>query len=220
MVGQSLSGLNLVMRITLSTATASSLAALDYFVVRVLGAYSSSGTRSTAPLGNDLMLRANQSGWGTAFDGQTWTKVGTGTDAITSNEGTISNTTGDVHEVLGSRTWTDEEGTCRFQLSSTTISGGMELRYVDANNYYRCTVSAASGGTISILKLSSGITFPLQSVSFPLAIATAYRLRFRVVGSSPVNLYAKVWLDGTLEPGVSNGVMSTTNPQWSLTAQD
>src|SRR5579859_448081 len=215
--GQSTSSNNLVIRATLTSSSAVSLAAMDMLLSVVLGAYSASGTRSTIPLGNDVMVRTNQSGWGTAFDGQSWVKVGTGTDAIASNEGTIANTTGDVHEVLGSRTWTDEDATVRFQLSTVTITGGEELRYTDVNNYYRLAVSTT---TISLIKVSQGVSFTLATVSASLTTNTSYRMRFRVVGSNPVNLYGKVWLDGTLEPGVVAGVPSTTNHLWTITATD
>src|SRR6185312_7231729 len=147
------------LRITISLSTASAGATMPdvtAITLTILGAYSSSGTRSTAPIGNDTFVLANQSGWGTAFDGQAWAKTGIGTDAIASNEATITNTTGDVHEVLGSRTATDEEGTCRFSLSASTISGGMELRYVDANNFYRLSISTT---TISIIKRSGGTSY-------------------------------------------------------------
>jgi hypothetical protein len=44
-LGQSLSGVNLKLKVTLTTATASSMPQLRYLVARVLGAFSSSGTR-------------------------------------------------------------------------------------------------------------------------------------------------------------------------------
>jgi hypothetical protein len=48
--GQSLSGINLRFRITLTTASAASLPQIQYFVCRVLGGFSSSGTRISKAL--------------------------------------------------------------------------------------------------------------------------------------------------------------------------
>lgn len=201
-----------LIRVTISTTSASTGAAMpdiQGITLLVMGAYSSSGNRITAPLGNDTMVRANQSGWGTAFDGQSWVKTGTGTDAISSNEATITNTTGDVHEVLGSQIGSDLDGTVRFQLSASTISAGMELRYQDANNFYRFSASTTM---LTLLKVSGGVSYTLATAAMTLTTGTYYRMRFRVVGSgytAPVSLSGKVWADGTLEPLA-----------WSITGTD
>ncbi len=207
--GQSLSGKSVILKLTLTASNAPVVPVLNGVSVWVMGQYSSSGTRTTTPIAWDSATRANQSGLGTSTDGQTYTQVGTGTTAIASNEATISNTTGDVHEVLGSHTLTDQEATVRFSLSASTISGGVDLRYQDANDFYRLAVSTT---TVSLIKVSGGVSITLASVSMAISIATFYRLRFRVVGSgasAPVNLYGNAWLDGTTEP--------TT---WTITAID
>lgn len=203
--GVSLSGKSVLTRVLLGTQN-NTMPMVSGLVWRVLGAYpGSSGTRSTIPLGNDTMVRTNSTGsWGTAFDSQTYVKVGTGTTNLTSNEGIIANTTGDVHMVLGSRTWTDEEGTVRFSLSDAATTGGMELRYQDVNNFYRL---AATTTALSIIKKSTGTTTTLATTSVSLSTGTFYWLRFRAVGNGPVSLYGRVWQDTTLEP--------TT---WNLTA--
>lgn len=170
---------------------------------RVLGAYpGSSGTRSTVPLGNDTMVRGNVvGGWGNSFDSQTYTKTGTGTIALTSDEGLITNTTGDVHMQLGSRTWTDEDGTVRFNLSAATISAGIELRYVDANNYYRLS---ASQNSLSVILCAGGVSTTLATATPTIAINTWYRLRFRIAELSTGTLFGRVWPDNTLEPTIWN----------------
>lgn len=200
--GVSLSSKSVQARVFLGTQN-NTMPMVSGLVWRVLGAYpGSSGTRSTIPLGNDTMVRSNVVGsFGTAFDSQTYTKVGTGTTNLTSNEGQITNTTGDVHMLLGSRTWTDEDGTVRFSLSASGLTGGMELRYQDVNNFYRL---AATTTTLSIIKKSTGTTTTLASTSISLSTGTFYWLRFRAVGNGPVNLYGRVWQDGTLEPTVWN----------------
>lgn len=200
--GTNVSGKSVQVKITFTAISQALLPSVTNLTWRVLGAYpGSSGTRSTAPLGNDTMVRANQSGWGTSFDGQIWAKTGTGTDAINSNEATITNTTGDVHEVCGSRTGTDEDGTVRFQLSASTIQAGMELRYTDTNNFYRCSTSTT---TLTLFKIIGGSSMVLGTASISLTVSTFYRMRFRVTGTNPVTLMGRVWADSTLEPTTWN----------------
>lgn len=206
--GVSLASKSVLIQCLLGTQT-NTVPMISGLVWRVLGVYpGSSGTRSTAPLGNDTVIsRPDQSGWGTAFDSQTWAKTGTATDAVSSNQLLLTNTTGDVHERLGSRTDDDEEITVEFQLTASTITGGAELRYVDANNLYRLAVSTIA---ISIVKIASGGTTTLATVSASLSTSVWYWLRFRVVGSTTVSLYGRVWASGTLED-------QTT---WTITASD
>lgn len=216
--GTSVVGKSLLIQIILSATGFLEAPIIKGLYVSVCKAYGTvSGNRSTIPLGNDLMIRANQSGWGTAFDGQTWSKVGVATDSISSNEALLSNTTGDVHEVLGSRTFNDEDGTVRFSLSNNSIHGGMELRYTNSSNYYRLDCSTSS---ISIIKNVGGGNTTLATTSLSLSTGTFYRMRFRVINQGPVLLYGKIWLDGTLEPGVVNGIFSSTNPMWTIQGSD
>ncbi len=205
--GTNLSGKTLIVNIFMSAIdTSIKLPIVRQLVWRVLGAYpGSSGTRSTVPLGNDTSItRTVGSGWGTAFDGQTWVQVGTGTTAVATGEETITNTTGDVHMVIGSRTWTDEDGTMRFQLSANTISAGIELRYVDANNYYRLS---ASQNSLSVIQRVGGVNTTLATVTPTIATSTWYRMRFRIAELSTGTLFARVWADGTLEPSTWNIAM-------------
>jgi hypothetical protein len=192
---------------------------LSQLVWRVLGAYpGSSGTRSTVPLGNDMSItRTVASGFGTAFDGQTWSQTGTGTTAVASGEETITNTTGDVHMHLGTRTWTDEDGTVRFQLSASTISAGIELRYTDANNFYRLQVSTT---TVSIIKVQSGVSVMLQSVSMTVSTGVWYRARFRVTGAIQPLLQGNVWLDGQLENTINATTGQWNNNSWTIQVND
>jgi hypothetical protein len=196
--GMTVTGKTIIMLVTINSISVSYLPVLSQMVWRVLGAYpGSSGTRTTSPLGNDMSItRTVGSGWGTAFDSQSWVQVGTGTTAVGSGEATIANTAGDVHMVLGSRTWTDEDGTCRFSLSASTISAGIELRYVNSSNFYRLQASTTA---VSIVKRLAGVTTTLATVSMAIPTATFYRMRFRIVGTSPVLLWGNVWLDGTGE---------------------
>ena len=199
--GTTVTGKTIIMLVTINTISAAYLPVLSQMVWRVLGAYpDSSGTRTTSPLGNDMSItRTVGSGWGTAFDSQTWAQVGTGTTSVGSGEETIANTTGDVHMVLGSRTWTDEDGTCRFSLSASTISAGIELRYQNTSNFYRLSANTTS---LSIIKVAGGVTTVLTTATIALSTGVYYYLRFRVVGANPAFLYGRVWSVGVLESQV------------------
>jgi hypothetical protein len=199
-IGQSLAAKTLILKATLSANSATLVPYLNGVSVFVLQQFSSSGTRSTAPLAWDSAIRGNVvGGFGTATNGMTYTKTGTGTVALTSNEALISNTTGDVHMQIGSTTQTDTDGICRFSLSASTISAGMELRYGNANSFYRLQASTT---TVSIVK-AGGPIITLASTAMALSTGTYYRMRFRVVGSGiggTVSLQGKVWQDGLSEP--------------------
>jgi len=184
-------------RVTLSTTTTATMPNIRKLQWAVLGGYLSSGNRTNLPLAIDYMDRANQSGLGTADDGQTYTKVGTGTDAISGNEATITNTTGDVFERLGSKTAGDSENSTRFQLSASTMKPGIVLRYVDSNNFYALVATTT---TLSLVKSRNGVQTTLASASVSLSVATYYRMRLRAVGFFPVLLSGRSWVDGTAEP--------------------
>lgn len=218
--GMSVIGKSVQLQIQMTATSQTTLPSVPNLTWRVCGAYpGSSGTRTTLPLGFDTFTRANQSGFGTASDGLIWAKTGTGTAVISSNTAQISNTTGDVDELLGSATATDQEDTVLVTLSNTTTTAGSKLRYVDTNNYYCCAITST---TCTLIKKSAGTTYILKTVTGAYTTNTPYYVRFRVAGSGPVNLYGKVWLgDGsTAEPGVVNGVLSPITPQWTITASD
>lgn len=217
--GTSVSGKSVKIQIAFTAVSQSLLPSVSNLTWRVLGAYpGSSGTRSTVPLVLDSVNRANASGtWNNTDDGQSYTKTGTGTIGISSDEAQISNTTGDVHMRPGSRTATNQEGTVRFSLSASTISAGLELRYVDANNFYRLQVSTTA---VSIVKRVGGTTTTLAMVSMALSINTTYRMRFRVVGSNPVALWGNVWLDGSLEPTIDPATYQWDDSLWTIAVGD
>jgi hypothetical protein len=202
----SLSGKSVKIQVLLGTQT-NTAPMVSGLVWRVLGQYpGSSGTRSTKPLGIDYIDRADQSGWGNASDSQVWTPTGTATAAVASNKLTITNTTGDFFEQLGSRTDDDMDMTVPFMLSSSSITGGMTLRYVDSNNYYKLQASTTS---IDIVKKVSGVAYTLVSVTSSLTINTLYYMRFRVVDQLPVLLYGRIWQAGTSEDQVNWTIMTS-----------
>jgi hypothetical protein len=184
----------------------------------VVGNYGTvTGTRDTAPIGLDYVDRANQANWGTASNGQTWAKTGTGTAAVASNTLTLANTTGDVYERLGSVIGSDMDATVPFKLSASGDVAGMTLRYIDANNHYKIAVT---GTGVTISKKISGVATTLATGSLSLSTNTWYYLRFRVVGMSPVLLYGNVWLQGTLEPTIDSTSYQWNDSNWTITATD
>src|SRR5258708_4235006 len=99
-----------------------------------------------AYLGHDTFTRASQSGtWGTATDGQVWSKQGAaGTINTNGAEGTIASTAGVVYEILGSNTATNCEALVRLSPGSATDSGeGINLRHGGATNWYSARLSPA-----------------------------------------------------------------------------
>lgn len=198
--GQSLSAKTLILLATLTCTTGPTAPTLNGVSVCVLQQYSSSGARSTAPLMWDSATRVNvASGFGTASNGQTYTQIGTATTALSGNELTIANTTGDAHMHAGSVVSGDTQATGRFSLSASTITAGMELRFTDENNFYRFSASTT---TLTLTKVSAGVTVVLATTAMTLSTSTFYRMLFQVIGNelNPITLNGSVWLDGTTQP--------------------
>lgn len=200
--GQSLVGKTLILKVTLAANNAPVVPTMNGITAWILGFYSSTGSRSNAPMVWDSVTRLPVvSGWGNASNGEAYTQTGTATTATTGSEATITNTSGDCHMVPAAPTNTDEDGSVRFQLSAATISAGIELRYVDTNNFFRCSTSTT---TITLLQKASGTSNTLATASVSLSTGIFYWMRFQVIGSGPVTLQARVWANGTTEPTTWN----------------
>lgn len=149
-------------------------------------------------LGKDTFTRANQSGWGTATDGQVWTMpIGTGTVSIASNEGTIVSNQADTDMQLGSGTYTDMEMLCRASISNTNDIIGFEGRFSSSGGVPTSYKFLFYSGGVHINKGVSGNNFNLVNATVTVNINTFYWYRFKIVGTG---LYGKVWQDGTVEP--------------------
>src|SRR5437879_12044727 len=112
----------------------------------------------TITIAQDTAIRANQSGWGTASDGEVWAlKSGSGTLAIASNEMTCTNAsaTGSNMMVLGAAKIVNGDLYTRFEMSgaSTDIAGFM-VRYIDNNNYIRIQITT---GHITLRRFVAGV---------------------------------------------------------------
>jgi len=159
-------------------------------------------------LGSDNFARANQTAWGTASDSQTWAQVrGTATWAITSNEGTTNGNLGFFNVfALGSKTPADAELLVRVTPASAVASTyyGLVARCTSSSNFYYATID--NGTTAEIGKDVAGVFTVIASVSFTYTAATAYWLRFRLIGTG---LFLRVWADGSAEPNT-----------WTVTTTD
>lgn len=218
-VGTNVSGKSLTIQIILSATAQLTAPIITGLCIHVCGGFpGASGTRTTAPAGNDMSItRTSGSTFGNAFDGQPWAKVGTATAATGSGVATLTNTTGNVFELLGTTTLGDCEDTDLVQLSASTISAGLVLRYVDSSHYYYLALSTTA---LSIVKNIGAGDITIASTPGTYSTGTGYRMRFRAVGIAPTVLEGKVWPVNTLEPGVNLGILSATNPQWGVVGSD
>jgi hypothetical protein len=159
-------------------------------------------------IASDTYNRSNQSGWGTASDGSTWsTGSGTLTYAIASNQGTVSGTSGEGFQFLGTESTIDGEAQLTFTLKNSGDFIGLALRVTDASNLY---YTYYAGGVLYIAKKVAGTYTPIGSNNFVLTLATAYHLRFAVIGSA---LYSKIWQDTTVEP--ASWLVTTTDTSFT-----
>jgi PQQ-like domain len=147
-------------------------------------------------LAQDTFHRANQTFWGTASDGQVWSRDANtqSSFSINNNMGQVSNGSGQYNALLGP-TSTDAEVLFSGSLSSFTKSNlGAVLRWSDSKNWYKVSIN---GTSLMIQKKVSGTLTLLSKTAFTATAGTSYTLRFRVVGST---LSAKVWQTASTEP--------------------
>src|SRR5260221_14548664 len=129
-------------------------------------------------LGRDTFTRANQSGWGTASDTQTWVQLsGAETLAIASNDGTATGNIGvDNWLALGTTTAADQECRvrCKFTNQTNDVPGVM-LRSTPATTAYRVR---NTGGVARVRRRNaSASTTTATDVSFAISDHTLYWLR-------------------------------------------
>jgi hypothetical protein len=152
----------------------------------------------TITIAQDSGTRADQSGWGTASDGEPWVlKNGTGTLSVASNELVCTNpsSTGSNIMIIGDGKITNGDFSTRFSINAGDIAG-MMLRYIDINNYIRIQITT---GHITLRRVVGGVqqTDIISTASPALTSGTFYRMHTNVNN----NVYStNVWLDGTSEP--------------------
>ena len=196
--GGSLTGKTLILKLTLAASNAPVVPALNGATVWVMGQYSSSGTRSTAPLGYDTFVRANQSGWGNAIDGQSWTVgSGSGTAAIASDTGTLTATGGGTTLMhLGSGSAADMGATCRVKYTNAASAVRVGVRYTSASGGTMYTAYLSSN-QLGIQKFVAGAATTLASMTFTQTLGSYYQLQIVAQGTT---ISASAWLDGSASP--------------------
>lgn len=159
-------------------------------------------------IAQDTFQRANQSGWGTASDGNTWGgDAQTSVFSISSNTGQVANGNTSYSAVLGSPVG-DAEVLLSGSISAFngTNFGGV-LRWSDGNDWYKAYID---GSNLVLQKRVNGTATTLATTPFTAQANTSYTIRFSVVGTT---LSAKVWQTGTTEP--SNWMVTATDSTFS-----
>ncbi len=176
----------------------------------------SNGSMATANIGllavppntsMDTFTRPDQSGWGTASDGNTWNDdhnvyPGAATSII-GNQGYVDTYTAatDLDQWMGS-SYTDELISADFNISllgtSASQHGARLLgRVKDANHFVVFTINAATN-TIAIWLNNGNNWAQLNQASiFNVTLNVWYHAKLLLVGNM---IYGKVWAAGTAEP--------------------
>ena len=142
----------------------------------------------------DTFQRPNQSGWGTASDGMTWSSGSS--LSISSDEGLISNSAASSFATLGSATTADGNALVRFLVGSTSAdTAGIILRHQSNGNMDLARYDG--NGHLQFLVMSGGSWTVVSQTSFSPNAGSFYWLRAEVQGSS---VYLKVWAAGSTEP--------------------
>lgn len=171
--------------------------------------FSQGDTFGWLAVSDDNFTRANQSGWGTASDGETWVSTGSDTPAIVSNAGVITATSGAHVQLLylGSNTIQDCEVQAKFQGSVTTHDYAVMARGNGSTTYY---MAEMNGGSLEILKVVGGTVTSLATVAETFTANTNYHIKLKCQGVSPTTLSAKFWLDGNTEPAYQVTITDST----------
>lgn len=148
----------------------------------------------------DTCIRPNQSGLGTASDGETYTINGTLTTSIASNEAVVSGSTTFTSAILGTQTTADINFIVRAKQSNNNFDGVGPIwrSSADGTNSYFC---ALYNGTLLFAKLVSNAFTQLASTNIGEVSGTFYWIRVSMMGN---HLQARAWQDGNAEPSTWN----------------
>ena len=145
-------------------------------------------------LATDTFIRADQSGWGTASDGDTYTTSGTSTLAIASNEGTVTGGT-DEYMLIGSGTSAPVNVLVRCCTDTNAANMGLVGRYASSTTLYRCFLH---NQTLNLEKIVSGSGTSLATTGFSYGANQFCWIRLICQGTT---ISADCWVDGGSEPG-------------------
>lgn len=155
-------------------------------------------------LGLDTFARVNQSGWGTATDGNTWAQqLGTATPSILSNQGKLTGATTSNKLILGSATAQSIEALVRVKATASSDVVGLALKSIASNTYY--SIGVVGGTNLRLAKTISGTFTQIKSPAITYTAGNEYWIRARCVWDGTNNtFYARIWQDGTSEPSTWN----------------
>jgi hypothetical protein len=187
-------------------------------------------TTTTAPpspggtFASDTFSRTLTSGWGSAEAGGPWTVSSTSGFSVGDGTGRMAMGAGAGRQaVLAGATSTSTGATATVVSNQPPTGGGLFAaligRSVSSGNDYRLKLRAASTGVVTaqLVRTVSGAETVLQSATVPdvtMAAGVRLRMRLQVVGTNPTQLLARVWRDGTTEPG--SWLLQTTDSTAAL----
>lgn len=151
-------------------------------------------------LSTDTCVRANQSGLGTASDGETYTINGGISTSISSNEAVVTGSSGFTSALLGTKTTADIDFTVRVKQINNNFDGVGPTWRSDATGA-NCYFVALYSGNILFAKLVSGGFTQIASVNISEVEGVFYQMHVTMIGN---HLQARAWQDGTSEPGTWN----------------
>lgn len=150
-------------------------------------------------LAEDSFHRPNQTYWGTASDGQTWSGDANLSTvfSIATNRGAMTNTASSNYRAMLGPKVPDAEVLATGSSSmfaNGTVDFGVIVRVVDGNNFYEVLID---GSTFRIHKTAGASKSDLAVTPFTAAAGASYSIRARAVGSA---IAAKVWDASQSEP--------------------
>lgn len=168
----------------------------------------------------DAFTRSVTAGWGTADRGGPWTISGGNANfSVDGNIGRVISAPGQGRTAfLNDVKRTQQEAAATIQLDKAASGGGtyvsLQGRRIDnANNYILKVRVQPNGSVIAYLgRTLAGTETTLSSLTVPgltYQVGDRLNLRMQATGTSPTTLRAKVWKDGSAEPGA-----------WQLTGTD
>ena len=170
-------------------------------------------------LASDAFGRSVTNGWGTADTGGPWSIAGGSASgfSVASGRGLVSMATagGGTRIVLGPVSAASAD--LSMKLAQDKLANGGSylslLARTSGSSAYSAKVKIAVNGalTLYLVRGVSGVDTTLTSVSLPstYAVGEQLQVRLQATGSAPTTLRAKLWKDGSAEPG-----------SWQLTATD
>jgi RHS repeat-associated protein len=164
---------------------------------------------SSTTTAHDDFGRTVADGWGTADTGGSWSGT-TADHDVGSGVGTVALTSAtNRNAYLTSVSIRDQEALVRVKVDRLAVGGDLFswlfLRRQDSSNYYqaRLTFTTTAKTVVSLVETAGGSSTVLAAATTSLPHTTSdwYWLRASVTGTTATTFKARLWKDGTTEPG-------------------